>query len=191
MGNLVYAALTSLDGYVSDPGGNFDWAEPGEDVHRYINGLEARSSLNLFGRKMYEVLSVWENLPDAETLPAYIREYEALWKGSRKIVFSSTLASVVTAKTTVRRSFDRKEIEKLKKEESGTIGIGGATLATRAFDLGLVDEVYLFQFPVCIGAGKKWIGNEEPLFLGLIETREFEDGVLMVHYSCDAAKSRE
>jgi len=184
MGKLVYAALTSLDGYISDPDGNFDWAEPKEDVHRFINALEARSTLNLFGRNMYQILSVWDDIPSIETQPDYIREYAATWKRTRRIVFSSTLESTDTTNTQLRRSFDKKEIQRLKKEESGDIGIGGANLASQAIDLGLVDEIFLFQFPICKGTGKKWISNTKPLALGLLETREFNDGVLMVHYQC-------
>lgn len=191
MGKLIYAALTSLDGYISDPTGNFDWAEPKEDVHRYMNSLEAQSTLNLYGRDMYRIMSFWENPPDIETLPDYIREYAAAWKGSRKIVFSSTMESVETANTLLRRSLDRKEIELMKKQESGNIGLGGANLASQVFDLGLVDEIYLFIFPVCIGAGKKWIHNKNPLSLKLLETKEFRDGVMMAHYRCVLEEAKE
>ena len=185
MGELIYGALTSLDGYIADTDGNFGWAEPKEDVHRFINALEARSTLNLVGKNMYRILSVWEDLPDLETMPDYIKEYAAAWKKSRKIVYSTTLESVDTADTTLRRNFDKEEILKLKREEAGNISIGGANLASQAADLGLVDEIYLFVFPICIGAGKKWIAGAKPLYLEKIETKEFLGGVTLLRYSCN------
>lgn len=183
MGKLIYTALMSLDGYIADDVGNFDWAEPQEDVHRYINILEDKISLVLYGRKMYEILSVWENIPDIENQLDYIREYERAWKKQRKIVFSSKINTVSTSNTELRKSFDRDEIVRIKKDESGDIGIGGANLASQALDLGLVDEILIFVYPILIGKGIKWLSTIKPVQLEIKEVKEFKNGILMIHYS--------
>ncbi|OHD23272.1 MAG: hypothetical protein A2Y38_24375 [Spirochaetes bacterium GWB1_59_5] len=182
MGALHYAILTSLDGYIADAAGNFDWAEPQEDVHRFINKLEKENSVFLLGKNMYQILRVWENLPDREALPDYIQEYEGVWKKARKIVYSASLTSVDTSQTSLRRSFDKNEIADLKRKEKNTIGIGGAALASQALFFELIDEIYLFTFPVLIGSGKKWITTEKALRLKLLDAVEFASGIYMTHY---------
>jgi dihydrofolate reductase len=182
MGKLIYTALMSLDGYISDDVGNFDWAEPQEDVHRYINTLGHKLSLVLYGRKMYEILSVWENIPDIENQLDYIKEYERVWKKQRKIVFSSKNDAVSTSNTELMRSFDRDDIERIKKAESGDIGIGGANLASQALDLGLVDEIMVFIYPILIGKGIKWLNTNKPVQLEEKEVKEFKNGIVMIHY---------
>jgi dihydrofolate reductase len=183
MGKLIYSTLTSLDGYIADDVGNFDWAEPQEDVHRYINILEDKTSLVLYGRKMYEILSVWEHIPDLENQPEYIKEYERAWKKQRKIVFSLKLNAVTTSNTELRKSFDRDEIVRMKRDESGDIGIGGANLASQALDLGLIDEIMIFIYPIVIGKGIKWLSTIKPVQLETKDIKEFKNGVVMIHYS--------
>lgn len=186
MGKLIYAALTSLDGFIEDNEGKFDWAEPQEDVHSYINAIEAKSSAALYGKKMYEMMSFWEHVPDLDTMPEYIKEYERAWKKMKKFVYSSTLREVVTANTVLERRFVKADIERIKKEESGSIGIGGANLASQALDAGLIDELYQFIFPVMVGNGKPWLRSGGKVALEKLETREFLNGVLMVHYAVRA-----
>jgi len=183
MGKLIYTALMSLDGFISDDVGNFDWAEPQEDVHRYINILEDKINLVLYGRKMYEILSVWENIPDIENQQEYIKEYERAWKKQREIVFSSKISAVSTLNTELMRSFDRDEIVRIKKDESGDIGIGGANLASQALDLGLVDELMIFIYPILIGKGIKWLSTNKPVHLEIMNEKKFKNGVVMIHYS--------
>lgn len=182
MGKLIYAALTSLDGFVADAKGGFSWAEPQEDVHSFVNKLEAANGTLLLGRGMYSVLSVWEDLPGIESMPPYIREYQAAWKRTRKIVFSTSLKEAATPNTILRRSLDKAEIEELKVREKENIGIGGADLASQALALGLVDEVYQFAFPILVGSGKRWLRNAAPISLQRLESRDFLNGVTMLHY---------
>lgn len=182
MGKLIYAALTSLDGYISDSNGNFDWAEPQEDVHAFINGLEGANWAVLLGKEMYSVLSVWEDFPDIEKMPGYIKEYQAVWKREKKIVFSTSLKEVTSSNTILKRNLVKAEIEEIKKQEPRNIGIGGANIASQALALGLIDEVYQFNFPILIGSGKKWLSNDGPIKLQIIESKEFLNGVVMLHY---------
>ena len=182
MGRLVYAALASLDGFIADSEGDFSWAEPQEDVHRHVNSIERRNSLLLLGRKTYEILAVWDSLPGLEALPEYVQEYAGIWKGMRKLVFSRTLAGTPAAGAELRTSFDKARIERLKETESGDIGIGGADLASQALSLGLLDELYLYVFPVLVGSGKRWLEGRSLQGLRKTESREFRNGVAMGRY---------
>ena len=182
MGKLVYSIIVSLDGYIEDSGGNFDWGEPNEDAHRFFNELESNTALTLYGRKMYETMSVWEHFGKQEGLPDYIMDFARIWKAGRKIVFSTTLESVGTSNTTLRHSFAASEIAALKEGTQGDIGIGGAGIASSALAMGLLDEVCLFVFPVLVGGGKKWITGDRLNTLRLVETRQFDGGVLMLRY---------
>lgn len=182
MGRLVYAALASLDGFIADSEGDFSWAEPREDVHRHVNSIERRNSLLLLGRKTYEILAVWDSLPNLEAQPDYVQEYAAVWKGMRKLVFSRTPAGTLPAGAEPRTLLDKAEIERLKETESGDIGIGGADLASQALSLGLLDELYLYVFPVLVGSGKRWLESRSLQGLRKTESREFRGGVAMGRY---------
>jgi dihydrofolate reductase len=182
MGKLIYAALTSLDGYISDDKGSFNWAEPQEDVHSFINKLELENGTIILGKGMYSILSFWEDVPRIETQPNYIKEYQAAWKREKKIVYSTSLNETKTANTILKRKLNKMEIEEIKKQEHQNIGIGGANIASQVLSFGLIDEVYQFVFPIMIGSGKKWITNHEPVFFKRIESREFLNGVIMLHY---------
>ena len=182
MGRLVYAALASLDGFIADGEGDFSWAEPQEDVHRHVNSIERRNSLLLLGRKTYEILAVWDGLPGLEAMPDYVQDYASIWKGLRKLVFSRTLAATRADDAALRTSFDKAEIERLKETERGDIGIGGADLASQALALGLLDEVYLYVFPVLVGSGRRWLECRDFIRLRKAETREFGGGVVLARY---------
>ena len=182
MGSLIYAALTSLDGYIADEKGNFDWAEPKEDVHTFVNRLELSNGTIVLGKGMYSILAVWEDFPDIDKMPEYIKEYQSAWKKAKKIVFSTTLGEVTTSRTTLRRKFEKDELEKIKQQEPGNVGIGGASIASQALAFGLVDEVYQFLFPIMIGSGKRWLTNDLPVHFRRIESRDFLNCVVMLHY---------
>lgn len=182
MGKLIYAALTSLDGYISDGKGNFDWAEPEEDVYTFVNKLELANGTIILGKEMYAVLSVWEDLPGIDNQPKYIKEYQSAWKKAMKIVFSSSLKEVTTTNTILKREFNKVEIENIKKREPKNIGIGGANVASQALSYGLIDEVYQFIYPIMIGSGKKWLTNTSPIHYQIVESREFSKSVVMLHY---------
>lgn len=187
MGKLVYNMLISLDGYFQDSHGGFDWAEPKQDLHEYFNQMEADSELILYGRKMYEVMTFWETVEDQAEYPQYIKDYARIWKSKQKIVFSRTLERVTTAKTILKNNLSESELLSIKASTKGIISIGGAEIASIAINLNLVDEIYAFIFPVLIGGGRKWIDVDALKSLNLVETRQFEDGVLMVHYMTKVA----
>ncbi len=132
---------------------------------------------------MYETLAVWEIWELGEQFPEYMREYKDIWLEKEKIVFSRTLKAAHTGKTIIRPEFIKSEIEELKRRTPGNIGIGGADLASQALDMGLVDEIVLFVYPIILGAGSKWISNKNLAKCNLLETRLFKDGVLLIRYS--------
>ncbi len=183
MGSLIYAALCSLDGYVEDSQGDFSWAQPREDLHRFINHLDSKIDMLLFGRKMWEIMTYWDS--DLTDVPDYIQDYSHIWKKTPKIVFSRTMKAVTFPRTELRQSFDPEEVRSLKNRTQGNLGIGGAELASVAMAHGLVDELYLFYFPVLVGAGKVFIFEKIKHSLFLKETEVFEGGVVLLHYQVD------
>ncbi len=182
MGTLIYAALTSLDGYVADSKGKFDWAEPQEDVHAFINKLELANGTLILGKNMYSILSFWESVPGIEDQPDYIKEYQSAWKSENKVVFSTSLQKVTTTNTVLKRELNKTEIEEIKRQERRSIGIGGANIASQVLSFGLIDEVYQFIFPILIGSGKRWLTNSEAIRLKTVESKDFLNGVVMLHY---------
>jgi dihydrofolate reductase len=182
MAKLIYDAGTSLDGYVADEAGNFEWAELGDDVHAYINSRESRVGTYLFGRKMYETMAVWET-PDAlgDLTPA-ARAYEPIWRAADKIVYSTTLQSVSSAKTRLLSRFDPDFVRELKAEATRDIAIGGPTLAAHAIRAGLVDEYDLLIAPVIAGGGTAYWPHGVSLRLELLDERRFDNGIVLVRY---------
>lgn len=183
MGKLVYTMLISLDGYFQDSNGSFDWAEPKQDLHEYFNKMEASSELVLYGRKMYEVMTFWETVDDQEEYPEYIKDYAKIWKSKQKIVFSRTLDRVSTTKTILKSDFSQSELLGIKASTKGIISIGGAEIASTATKMNLVDDYFVFIFPVLLGGSRQWLEVDTLKNLNLVETKQFEDGVLMVHYA--------
>jgi dihydrofolate reductase len=183
MGKLVYTMLISLDGYFEDSNGSFDWAEPRQDLHEFFNKMESQTAILIYGRKMYEIMTFWENLTGQDDYPDYIHDYAKIWKTKQKIVFSRTLDAVTTSNTILKSDLSESELLSIKASTAGIIGIGGAEITSTALSLNLVDEIYVFIFPVLIGGGRKWIDADAVKNLKLIETKQFEDGVLMVHYA--------
>jgi dihydrofolate reductase len=157
MGMLIYGALASLDGYVVDEDGKFDWAEPGEEVHTFITQLERPAGTYLYGRRMYEVMSVWESDDLIAGQPRYIQDYADVWRAADKVVYSKTLADVSTARTTLERDFDPEAVRLMKERAQRDIVIGGPTLAAHAIRGGLVDEYQLFVAPVAVGGGTRFL----------------------------------
>lgn len=182
MARLVYAVLASLDGYVADEAGNFDWAAPGEDVHRFINELESSVGTYLYGRKLYEVMAVWQNMPDIEQEPDVIREYADIWQSADKIVFSETLSAVTTPKTRLERSFDRQSVRAMVTDQEQDVSIGGPTLASHALRAGIVDDVHLFIVPHIVGGGTSCWPAETRLALVLVGQNRFADGTVHLQY---------
>jgi dihydrofolate reductase len=178
MGTLSYSASTSLDGYVNDAQGSIDWTTPTEELHAFFNEQERRMNTYLFGRRMYETMRVWDTLDDDAPV---MREYQSVWRGIDKIVYSTTLDEVTTARTRLERSFDVDAVRSLKA--NGTLGIGGPTLAAHALRAGLVDEIHHFVCPVVLGGGTRFLPNDiARIELELLEERRFPAGVVYAHY---------
>jgi dihydrofolate reductase len=182
MAKLVYSMIQSLDGYTADAAGRFDWTEPDESIHTFINELERPVSTYLFGRRMYEVMAVWETLGAQGDLPPYIEDYAQMWRAATKIVYSTRLATVSSQRTTIERRFDPVAIRRLKEEVLGDISIGGPTLACQAISEGLVDEYQLFVTPIIVGGGTRSLPDEVRLNLELVDERRFANGVVYLKY---------
>jgi dihydrofolate reductase len=182
MAKLIYSALTSLDGYVADEDGNFDWAKPSEEVHVFVNDLERPVGTYLFGRRMYEVMAYWETADTVADQPPVVRDYAKIWQTAEKIVYSRTLAEVSSARTRIEREFDLEAVRQLKATADRDIGVGGPDLAAQAFEAGLIDELHLFLAPVVVGGGKPSLPDKVRLELELLDERRFANGVVHLHY---------
>jgi dihydrofolate reductase len=182
MAKLIYTALASLDGYIEDEQGKFDWAEPDQEVHSFVNDLERRIGTYLYGRRLYEVMAIWETLPLADQ-PAHIRDYAEIWRAAEKVVYSTTLQSVSTPRTRLERDFDVDTVRRLKAADQHDLAVGGPELAAHAFRAGLVDELHLLLAPVIVGGGKQCLPDDVRLRLELLDERRFENGVVHLHYA--------
>ena len=179
---LIYSAITSLDGYVADPQGDFDWAAPDEEVHAFVNDLERPVGTYLYGRRMYEVMVGWEN-PDAFAGDsAVMRDFADVWQAADKIVYSRTLETVSSAKTRIEREFDAEAIRQMKARAAADISVGGSDLAAQALESGLVDELHLFLTPIIVGGGKQSLPAGVRVKLELLDERRFGNGVIHLHY---------
>jgi dihydrofolate reductase len=182
MANLIYSAITSLDGYVADSEGNFDWSAPDEEVHSFVNNLERPIGTYLLGRRMYEVMRYWETAPTATGEPSAGHEYAQIWQAADKIVYSRSLENVSTAGTRLEREFDPQAIQDMKAAATRDISIGGPTLAAEALKKGLVDEFHLFLSPIVVGGGLPALPDDVRLELELLDERRFGNGVVHLHY---------
>jgi dihydrofolate reductase len=190
MAKLIYSAIASVDGYVADENGKFDWAEPDEEVHTFINDLERPVGTYLLGRRMYEVMAAWESITLADQ-PPFIREFAEIWRAADKIVYSKTLRTVSTAKTRIEPAFDPEAVRQLKAADGRDVTVGGPDLAGQAFEAGLVDELRLFVAPVVVGGGKQFLPDHVCLELELLGERRFGNGMVHVHYRTANVTRRE
>jgi len=182
MAHLIYSAISSLDGYIEDTDGNFDWAMPDEEVHRFINNLEQRADTYLYGRRMYETMMVWETDPNLATDSPLTQDFAEIWQAANKIVYSRTLMAASTRKTKIERNFDPEAIRQLKKTAGHDIVIGGPELAAHAFRSGLIDECHLYLTPIIVGGGKQSLPEVVRLELELLEERRFGNGMVFLRY---------
>ncbi|MBA2272531.1 MAG: dihydrofolate reductase family protein [Actinobacteria bacterium] len=184
MARLIYSAITSLDGYIADEDGNFDWAAPDEEVHTFVNDLERPVGTYLYGRGMYEVMVEWETAT-AYTLadqPPFMQDYADIWQAADKIVYSKTLETVSSARTRIERDYDPEAVRQMKATAARDITVGGPGLAALAIKAGLVDECHLFVAPIVVGGGKQSLPNNVRLKLELLDERRFGNGVVHLHY---------
>jgi dihydrofolate reductase len=179
--HLIYSAITSLDGYVADDDGNFDWAEPDEDVHAFVNDQEREVGTYLYGRRMYEVMVAWESMSLDDQSPIS-REYTEIWRAADKIVYSTTLKTASSARTRIERDFDPEAVRQMKANVDRNISVGGPGLAAHALKAGLVDECHLFVTPVVVGGGTRSLPDGLHLQLELIDERRFRNGVVHLRY---------
>ena len=182
MSKLIYSAITSLDGYVADEDGNFDWAAPDEDVHSFVNDLERRVGTYLYGRRMYEVMVSWETAHTFSDQPPFTQDFAQIWQAADKIVYSKTLETVSSRRTRIERDFDPEAVRQMKAAAGRDLTIGGPELAAQAISAGLVDEYQLFLTPHVVGGGKKSLPDNVRLNLELLDERRFRGGVVYLNY---------
>jgi dihydrofolate reductase len=182
MARLIYSAIASLDGYVEDAEGKFDWAMPDEEVHGFVNDLERPIGTYLYGRRMYETMVFWETAGAAADEPPVFYDYAELWRAAEKVVYSRTLQAAPSARTRIERAFDHDAVRRLKESAGADISVGGAELAGQAIEAGLVDECHLFLFPIAVGGGKPALPKDVRTRLELLDERRFDSGVVHLHY---------
>jgi dihydrofolate reductase len=181
MAKLIYSAITSLDGYVADEDGNFDWAEPDEEVHRFVNDLERPVGTYLYGRRLNDVMAAWETMDTLEQ-PPVVQDFAQIWRAADKIVYSKTLEAVSSARTRIERDFDPEAVRQMKAAAERDLTVGGPDLAAQAIKAGLVDEYHLFLAPIVVGGGKRSLPDNVRVKLELLDERRFGNGMVHLHY---------
>lgn len=182
MAKLIYSAIMSLDGYIADEDGNFDWAVPDEEVHAFINDLQQPLGTYLYGRRMYETMAGWETDPALAKHSPLMRDFAEIWQAADKIVYSRTLEEVSTARTRIERHFDPEAVGQLKTKARHDLAVGGPNLTAQAFKTGLVDECHLFVAPIVVGGGKQSLPDDVRVKLELLDERRFGNDMVHLHY---------
>jgi len=185
MARLIYSAIASLDGYVADEDGKFDWAEPDEEVHTFINDLERPVGTHLYGRRLYETMVAWET-PDAFAREPYMRDFAQIWQAADKVVYSRTLETVSSDRTRIERVFDPEAVREMKEAAERDMIVGGPELAAQAIKAGLVDEYHVFLTPFAVGGGKRSLPGDVRLMLDLLDERRFANGMVYLRYRVGA-----
>jgi dihydrofolate reductase len=182
LAKLIYSSIASLDGYVADVDGRFDWSVPDEEVHAFVNELERPIGAYLYGRRMYEVMVAWKRAEEIVGDSAAMRDYAAIWQAAEKVVYSRTLAAPASARTRIEPEFDPEAVRRLKAASAADLSVGGPELAGQALAAGLVDEVHLLLAPVVVGGGNRALPDDVRLELQLRGERRFGNGVVHLHY---------
>ena len=182
MAKLIYVTNVSLDGYIEDAHGSFDWTEPTDEVFAFITDLIRPVGTHLYGRRMYETMAVWETQPDLAAQSDLMADFANVWQAADKVVYSTTLDEVSTANTRLERRFDPDSLREMKTSAAGDLAVGGPTLAAHAFHAGLVDECQLFVHPVLVGAGKPAFPTDAHIQLDLLDENRFGNGVVNLRY---------
>jgi dihydrofolate reductase len=182
MSKLVYIANVSLDGYIEDSNGNFNWTAPADEVFEFITNLVRSTGTYLYGRRLYETMAVWETDPALAAQSELMSDFAQIWQAANKVVYSTTLHEASTAKTQLERNFDPDAIRDLKVSAATDLTVGGANLAAHAFKAGLVDECHLLIYPVFVGAGKASLPRDMRADLELLDERRFSNGIVYVRY---------
>jgi dihydrofolate reductase len=179
---LIYSGIMSLDGYVADRDGNFDWSVPDEEVHTFVNERQRAVGTYLYGRRLYEVMLAWEDPAAFAGEPAFVQDFAQLWKEADKVVYSRTLPNPSSKRTRIEREFSADAVRRLKAEAGQDLTVGGPELAASAIRAGLVDEFQMFVSPVAVGGGKRYLPDDVRLNLELLEQRRFGNGVVFLRY---------
>ncbi|MHA3838037.1 dihydrofolate reductase family protein [Terrabacter sp. AAH1] len=181
MARLLYTTIASLDGYVADSSGGFEWAAPDAEVHAFVNDLERDVGTYLCGRRLYEVMAYWETAPtDGDDVE---HDYARIWQAAAKVVYSRTLVEVRSARTTLEREFDAAAVARFVAGSDRDVSIGGPTLAVHALRAGIVDEVALLRVPVVVGGGTASLPDGIRLDLDLLDCRRFAGGTTYARYA--------
>jgi dihydrofolate reductase len=182
MANLIYSAITSLDGFTADSNGNFDWAAPDEEVHAFFNDHDRPVGTYLYGRRMYETMVYWETAPTDADQPTAEHDYARIWQAADKVVYTSTLDTVFSARTRIERRFDPEAVRRLKEAAERDLSVGGPGLAAHALTAGLVDECHLYLNPVVVGGGTPALPAGLHSELELLDEHRFGSGVVYLRY---------
>lgn len=182
MAKLIYSTIASLDGYVADEDGNFDWAAPDDEVHAFVNDLERPIGTYLYGRRMYEVMTYWETAHTIPDQPPAVRDYAQIWQAADKVVYSTTLETVSSARTRIEREFNPDAVRRMKATAERDLSVGGPGLAAQVIAAGLVDELHLFVAPVVVGGGTRALPDGVRWDLELLDERRFGNGMVHLRY---------
>ena len=182
MAKLIYISNVSLDGYIEDEHGSFDWSEPDDEFFAFITDLVRSVGTYLYGRRLYETMAVWETDPALAAQSELRADFANVWQAAEKVVYSTTLEAASTAKTRLERSFDPGSVRDMKASATSDLTVGGANVAAHAFRSGLVDECQLFIWPVLVGGGKPALPSGTRAELELLDERRFSSGVMYLRY---------
>ena len=182
MAQLIYLTNVSLDGYIEDAQGSFEWTEPDDEVFAFITDLVRPVGTSLYGRRLYETMAVWETDPALAAASELMADFARVWQAAEKVVYSTTLRDVSTTNTRLERDFEPDAIRSLKASATGDLTVGGANLAAHAFEARLVDECQLLIRPVFVGAGKSALPRDVRAALELLDERRFRSGVVYLRY---------
>ncbi len=182
MAKLIYSSTTSLDGFIEDASGSFAWSEPDEEVHQDVNDRLRAVGTYLFGRRLYETMLFWETMPTPGASPA-AQDFAAIWRAADKVVYSTSLREVASARTRLEHTFDADAVRAMKAGAPHDLVIGGAALAAEAIRAGLVDELQMYLTPIVVGGGKRYLPDHVRLHLDLVDERRFASGVVYVRYA--------
>ena len=182
MARLIYSVITSLDGYIADRDGDFDWAAPDEEVHTFVNDLERPVGTYLYGRRMYDMMCYWETAHTLADRPAHEQDFSDIWRAADKVVYSRTLETVSSARTRIERDFDHAAVRQMKASAGRDITVAGADLAAQAIKAGLVDEFHLFVTPIVVGGGNPSLPDNVRLELDLLDEHRFGNGTVFLRY---------
>jgi dihydrofolate reductase len=186
MAKLIYVSNLSLDGYIEDEHGNFDWTAPSDEYFAFITDVVRPVGTYLYGRRLYETMAVWETEPALSTQSELMADFANVWQAAEKVVYSTTLDAVPTAKTKLEPNFDPDSVRDMKASATGDLIVGGPNLAAHAFKAGLVDECHLFVVPVVVGGGKPSLPMNMRAELELLDERRFSSGVVYLRYRVGA-----